>query len=152
MRATDYDVPVPSLRPFPGPLCPRVVSGSATRASAPHPDGPELNDNIGLSAEALTLGEFYQAADHQTAAIGKWHLGPKPHDYPMRHGFDDYYGILCSNDMLPILIMDNDEVVENPADQRLIPKNTRREQSTSSTATKTAPSFSTSRKPRPTSP
>ena len=38
--------------------------------------------------------------------IGKWHLGHKPEFYPTRNGFDEYYGILYSNDMRPVQVMD----------------------------------------------
>jgi arylsulfatase A len=38
---------------------------------------------------------------YATAAVGKWHLGSLPQFLPVRHGFDQYYGIPYSNDMWP---------------------------------------------------
>ena len=40
-----------------------------------------------LGTEEVTVAEALKAAGYATAAIGKWHLGGKPHS-PERHGFD----------------------------------------------------------------
>jgi len=52
--------------------------------------------------------------------IGKWHLGHKPEYFPVKHGFDEYYGILYSNDMRPVQIIENMDTVEYPVDQRFL--------------------------------
>jgi arylsulfatase A-like enzyme len=54
--------------------------------------------------------------------IGKWHLGHKPEFFPVNHGFDEYYGILYSNDMRPVQIIENRDTVEYPVDQSLLTK------------------------------
>ena len=38
---------------------------------------------------------------YSTGIFGKWHLGDAPEFFPTRHGFDEFYGILYSNDMWP---------------------------------------------------
>ena len=50
--------------------------------------------------------------------VGKWHLGhAKKEFYPTRRGFDEYLGILYSNDMRPVQLIDGEEVVEYPVVQ-----------------------------------
>ena len=84
----------------------------------PAPDAG-IND-IGLNESEVTMGELFQSAGYHTKCIGKWHLGHKPEYYPVKHGFDEYYGILYSNDMRPVQIIENKDVVEYPVDQRLL--------------------------------
>jgi uncharacterized sulfatase len=55
----------------------------------------------GLPAEERTLAEALQSRGYRTAAMGKWHLGSVPGFFPTDHGFDDYYGLPYSNDMIP---------------------------------------------------
>ena len=38
---------------------------------------------------------------YATAIFGKWHLGHQPQFLPVRHGFDEYFGLPYSNDMWP---------------------------------------------------
>ena len=118
--ATDYYVPVPYCAPSRAALLTGRFPFRNGMVKNPHPDLNEAQDHVGLAASELTLGEVYQSAGYKTAAIGKWHLGHQPQFYPTRHGFDEYYGILYSNDMLPIQIMDGDRVAENPVDQRYL--------------------------------
>ncbi|HAV62601.1 MAG TPA: arylsulfatase [Verrucomicrobiales bacterium] len=70
--------------------------------------------HIGIPDDELLLGEVFQAQGHATIAIGKWHLGHKPEFHPLRHGFDEYLGILYSNDMRPVELIDGTNVVEYP--------------------------------------
>ncbi len=80
----------------------------------PAPDGSPKYDTIGIRDEELTLGELLKAAGYRTACVGKWHLGHKPSFMPTRHGFDEYFGILYSNDMRPVQLVDGEQVVEYP--------------------------------------
>jgi len=57
--------------------------------------------NHGLPVDEITLGEALKEAGYRTMYIGKWHLGDREQYHPLRHGFDDYYGLLYSNDMMP---------------------------------------------------
>ncbi len=85
---------------------------------AGNPNHP--GDTLGLPVEELTLGEMFHAAGHHTCCIGKWHLGHQPEFYPTRAGFDEYLGILYSNDMHPVELWRNEEVVEYPVVQATI--------------------------------
>lgn len=76
----------------------------------PSPD-PE-HDNLGIPAGELTLGEMFQQTGYRTACIGKWHLGHKPQFLPRRHGYDEYFGILYSNDMVPVELYRDDVIYQ----------------------------------------
>lgn len=122
VRATDFYVPVPYCAPSRAALLTGRFPFRNGMTRNPHPDESPMQDNVALRHSELTLGEIYQANGYKTICIGKWHLGHKPASYPVRHGFDEYYGILYSNDMLLIQIIENTEVVENPVDQRYLTK------------------------------
>lgn len=61
--------------------------------------GPNSTD--GLPAEEVTLAEALRESGYRTAIFGKWHLGSTPGYFPTEHGFDEYFGLLYSNDMMP---------------------------------------------------
>jgi arylsulfatase A len=54
----------------------------------------------GLPAEERTLAEALKSRGYRTAAIGKWHLGSVTGYLPTNHGFDEYFGLPYSNDMI----------------------------------------------------
>ena len=54
----------------------------------------------GLARDEVTIADLAKAAGYRTAAIGKWHLGTLPGFLPTEHGFDAYFGLLYSNDMI----------------------------------------------------
>ena len=56
---------------------------------------------VGLNPEETTLAELLKEKGYATGIFGKWHLGDAPEFQPRKHGFDEYYGILYSNDMWP---------------------------------------------------
>jgi arylsulfatase A len=53
----------------------------------------------GLPASEITIAEALKPRGYATALVGKWHLGWQPEFSPLRHGFDQYFGIPYSNDM-----------------------------------------------------
>lgn len=55
----------------------------------------------GINPEEETMAEVLKKRNYATAAFGKWHLGHVPEFLPLRHGFDEYFGIPYSNDMWP---------------------------------------------------
>ncbi len=81
----------------------------------PAPDAG-LN-SFGMPHEEETLAELFDDAGYNTAHIGKWHLGHTSEFLPTRHGFDEYFGILYSNDMRPVQLVENERVAEYPVAQ-----------------------------------
>jgi arylsulfatase A-like enzyme len=97
----------------------------------------------------LTVAQLLKDNGYHTAAIGKWHLGMdwqlKPgkrvtelniepreqvfnveYDKPIKNGpnsvgFDDYFGISASLDMVPYTFIENDRVAANPTEDRDFP-------------------------------
>ncbi|MEM7673956.1 MAG: sulfatase-like hydrolase/transferase, partial [Verrucomicrobiota bacterium] len=120
VRAIDYYVPVPYCAPSRGALLTGRVPLRNGLYRNPHPDLGEEHDQVGLSPEELTLAEVYKEYGYTTAIFGKWHLGHRPHFYPTRQGFDEYYGILYSNDMIPVQIVENEEVALERVDQQYL--------------------------------
>jgi arylsulfatase A-like enzyme len=49
---------------------------------------------VGLPPGHATIGTQMRAAGYATALIGKWHLGWQPEFNPVRHGFDEFFGVL----------------------------------------------------------
>ncbi len=88
------------------------------------------NDKTGLNTDEITVAELLREKGYATFCIGKWHLGRPPELMPTSQGFDYYFGIPYSNDMLPehvlsesmggfpeLPLVKNDEVIEAPVDQ-----------------------------------
>jgi len=59
------------------------------------------NANVGIADSEELISEVLKKKGYACSAIGKWHLGDRPQFLPTRHGFDEYYGLLYSNDMWP---------------------------------------------------
>lgn len=102
----------------------------------------------GLPQSELTIAKVLKQVGYQTAAIGKWHLGHLAPHRPTDHGFDSYFGIPYSNDMnrvenieglnwidaqiklaeeerfqaYNVPLMRNEEIIEQPTDQRTLTK------------------------------
>lgn len=78
----------------------------------------------GLNPREITVAEMLKEAGYATACMGKWHLGDQPECMPLVHGFDYYYGIPYSEDMIPSVdpewpdlpLLENNRVIEAPAD------------------------------------
>ena len=56
---------------------------------------------VGINPNETTVAELLKEKGYSTAIFGKWHLGDAPKFNPLKHGFDEFYGILYSNDMWP---------------------------------------------------
>ncbi|MDG1762249.1 MAG: sulfatase [Flavobacteriaceae bacterium] len=56
---------------------------------------------VGLNPDETTIAELLKERGYKTGIFGKWHLGDAPKFLPRKHGFDEFYGILYSNDMWP---------------------------------------------------
>jgi arylsulfatase A len=55
---------------------------------------------IGLGENEITIADVLKTAGYRTGMAGKWHLGNRPGFFPTEHGFDSYFGLLYSNDMI----------------------------------------------------
>jgi arylsulfatase A len=60
--------------------------------------GPE--SKTGLLLSETTIAEVLKGKGYKTAAIGKWHLGHQTEYLPTSRGFDSFYGLPYSNDMI----------------------------------------------------
>ena len=93
----------------------------------------------GLNPQEITIAEVLKSAGYRTAIIGKWHLGDQPEFLPTRQGFDSFFGIPYSDDMIqaagqrlgdrldgskwpPLPLMENETVIEAPVDRNLLTK------------------------------
>ena len=74
----------------------------------------------GLPHDEITLAGALQEAGYRTGIYGKWHLGTIDVSWPTEHGFDEFYGIAYSNDMVPLPLYRNREILEEPLDQTTI--------------------------------
>ena len=52
---------------------------------------------LGLPATEPSLARSLKSAGYGTAIFGKWHLGFRPEYNPLRHGFDEYFGVLLGH-------------------------------------------------------
>jgi arylsulfatase A-like enzyme len=104
----------------------------------------------GLNPDEITIAELLKPQGYATACIGKWHLGDQPEFLPTRQGFDYYYGIPYSNNMgkkpnfqswPPLPLMQNEKVIEAPADQNTLTKRYTEETIKFITANKDKPFF-----------
>ncbi len=99
-----------------------------------------------IEPDRLTIGSLLQAQGYTTAAVGKWHLGmnwvvkpgasvtelgiePREQVFNVEYGepiaagpnsvgFDYYYGISASLDMVPYTFIENNRVVALPTEDR----------------------------------
>ncbi len=99
------------------------------RVGMPGNQGPDSEG--GLSDRERTLAQALKTKGYKTAAIGKWHLGSTAGFFPTDKGFDEYFGLLYSNDMIPpwvnterpLHLYRNDQPTEEyPVDQTTLTK------------------------------
>jgi arylsulfatase A-like enzyme len=79
-----------------------------------------------------TIAEVLKQAGYATACVGKWHLGWRMELRPQQQGFDEFFGLLHTNDteeweigqpftqlsmFEPLQLRDGDRVVQSPVDQ-----------------------------------
>ena len=70
------------------------------RISLLHALMPQADNGIGEEEE--TIAELLRERGYACGVFGKWHLGHHPEFLPLRHGFDEYFGLPYSNDMWPV--------------------------------------------------
>lgn len=74
-------------------------------------------NDIGLPRSEITIASALKALGYSTTLIGKWHLGSQPQHAPLHYGFDSFYGLLHSNDMHPLELYRDTQIIEDPVDQ-----------------------------------
>lgn len=85
-----------------------------TRVGVPKVFFPE--DKEGLNLDEQTLADLLKTKGYKTQCVGKWHLGVTPSYLPTKRGFDHYFGIPYSNDMVPRVLLRDTTVVQQEAD------------------------------------
>jgi arylsulfatase A-like enzyme len=114
-RLTSVYVPTPYCAPSRGTI---LTGRYPFRHSVVRNPAPDVGaSNFGLPQAEITIAELLKSAGYSTAAYGKWHLGHQRRWLPRTQGFDEYFGILYSNDMFPVQLVENESVVEYPVVQ-----------------------------------
>ncbi|MDA0347439.1 MAG: sulfatase [Verrucomicrobia bacterium] len=112
---TDFYVPTPYCAPSRGTILTGRYPFRHSVVRNPAPDAGQ--NNIGLPSSEITIAEVLKEQGYGTAMFGKWHLGHREQWLPRTQGFDEYQGILYSNDMFPVQMVKNEEVIEYPVFQ-----------------------------------
>lgn len=117
-RLTHFNTPAPFCAPTRASLMTGRYPFRCRMTANPAPDFGGQYKELGLRASEITLAELFQRAGYATGMVGKWHLGhAKPEFFPTRRGFDEYLGILYSNDMRPVQLIDGEKLIEYPVVQ-----------------------------------
>jgi uncharacterized sulfatase len=115
VRFTNFYVPTPYCAPSRASLLTGRYPFRNGMVVNPAPDAG-INDP-GLAASEVTIAEALKPRGYTSCCIGKWHLGHTPQFLPRTQGFDEYFGILYSNDMRPVQIVENERVARYPVVQ-----------------------------------
>ena len=119
-RFTDFYVPMPFCAPSRASILTGRYPFRHGVVGNPSPDNG-VND-YGLPGSEVTIAQALKQQSYVTTCIGKWHLGHIPEYLPTRRGFDSYLGILYSNDMRPVQLVEDDRVIEYPVVQGTLTK------------------------------
>lgn len=80
----------------------------------------------GLPGYEVTIAEILKEVGYKTKCVGKWHLGQNRQEFlPTFQGFDEYYGLITSNDMMapwvqtevPLELYRNDQPLDTTWEQ-----------------------------------
>ncbi|MHC4594837.1 MAG: sulfatase-like hydrolase/transferase [Planctomycetota bacterium] len=122
-KLTDFYVPTPYCAPSRATI---LTGRYPFRNGVVFNPAPDSGINsVGLPNSEITIAEALKGpggAGYASICIGKWHLGHTLEYLPRRQGFDEYYGILYSNDMRPVQLVENEKVVEYPVIQATLTK------------------------------
>lgn len=115
VRLSQFNTPMPFCAPTRASLLTGRYPLRHRLTGNPAPDGGPLADGLALSGNEVLLSELLRKAGYATAMVGKWHLGHKiPESLPIRRGFEEYLGILYSNDMRPVQLVEDEKAIEYP--------------------------------------
>lgn len=117
-RLTQFNTPMPFCAPTRASLLTGRYPFRCGMNGNPTPDGGPAADALALPEGEVTLAELFRQAGYATGMVGKWHLGHKrPEQMPTGRGFDEYLGILYSNDMRPVELVEGTKSIEYPVVQ-----------------------------------
>jgi arylsulfatase A-like enzyme len=54
----------------------------------------DVDENLGLPVDEVTIGEALRQEGYHTGLVGKWHLGANDDYYPTNRGYDEFVGLL----------------------------------------------------------
>lgn len=54
----------------------------------------DVQENLGLPVDEITIASALKAEGYNTGLIGKWHLGANDDFYPTNRGYDEFVGLL----------------------------------------------------------
>jgi arylsulfatase A len=88
------------------------------------------NDKPLIENTRVTIANFLKSNDYRTAMVGKWHLGigwardengkvdfDAPYaDGPLEKGFDQFFGVAASLDMVPYVFLRNHQAIAKTTD------------------------------------
>ena len=57
------------------------------------PEAGYAKKDMGLAIDEKTIGDVMKAAGYRTACLGKWHMGTQERFFPLRRGFDEFFGL-----------------------------------------------------------
>jgi arylsulfatase len=102
MRFTSFYVSQPVCTPSRASLLTGCYANRIGLEGALNP-----TSTVGIHENEFLLPELCKERGYATALFGKWHLGHLPRFNPLRHGFDEYFGLPypndCSNKYHPIV-------------------------------------------------
>ncbi len=114
-KLTNFYVPTPYCAPSRATI---LTGRYPFRNGVVYNPAPDAGINeVALPHSEITIAEALKTAGYASICIGKWHLGHTLRYLPRRQGFDEYLGILYSNDMRPVQLVENEQVVEYPVVQ-----------------------------------
>ena len=58
-------------------------------------------DGNGLNPDEITIAEVARSVGYRTGIFGKWHLGDQAEFLPTRQGFEEFFGLPYSHDIMP---------------------------------------------------
>jgi len=95
------------------------------------PRGQKDGMALGINPDEITLAKMLKSGGYKTSCIGKWHIGDQKEFMPLNNGFDEYFGLPYSNDMMPdatphdfgpLPLIEGNSVVELNPDQDFLTK------------------------------
>ncbi|MSU48345.1 MAG: arylsulfatase [Opitutus sp.] len=120
-RLMQFNTPAPFCAPTRASLMTGRYPFRCGMTANPAPDGGPVADDLALPQSEVLLPQLFKRAGYATGMVGKWHLGHKRREsLPTSRGFDEYLGILYSNDMRPVQFQDGEKIVEYPLVQATI--------------------------------